>query len=76
MHECTQSTRIDAIERAMFGDEQLRIKGDHQMIKEMHAIMVGGNIIKKTLVWVFSVTLAIGGAVIMWFEIFKNVGKK
>jgi len=68
--------KLSTIELALFGNKDLKIVGDHDMISEMHTLMVGGSIIKKTLIWVFSTVIALGGAVILYFELIKNIRNK
>lgn len=76
IHDKELAKKLSTIELALFGNKELGIVGDHEMIKEMHAVMIGSSIIKKTLIWVFSTTMAIGGAIVLWFELAKNIREK
>lgn len=74
-HECIQINRIDKIELALFGDEKLGEVGDHQMIKEIHALIVKGNAIRKFTVWFFGITMAFISAGILIWRFFKDYNK-
>ena len=68
--------RNDELYRAMFGDETLGEIGDHQMIKEMHTLLIEGNTIKRFTIWFFGTTVAIVSAVVLFFQLIKNLGSK
>lgn len=74
-HECNQTKRIENIELALFGNEELGIKGDHLMITEMHKVLVQGGVFKKMLVWIFSTIMAVGSAVLLFFHLMKEFKK-
>ena len=71
-----QKNQINRLETAIFGDAFTKEKGMKDKVDDMHSLLVGTSVIKTFVVWVFSTTLAIGGAVLMWFEVTKSMKDK
>jgi hypothetical protein len=71
-----QQDKLDKLYFAMFGDKEMDEIGTKAKVDEMHKLLTQGNTIKKTLIWVFSVTMSIGGAIILWMELLKSTKSK
>ena len=54
--------KMDSLELAMYGREDLEIKGVLQMTKEMHAAFIGSGFTFKTLLKILAFIAALGAA--------------
>jgi beta-xylosidase len=74
-HDLVISNELETIKLALFGNEKLGIAGDHQMLKEIHSLLVQGSTIKKFLAWLFGSIMGIIFAVLYIFHLFKDIDK-
>lgn len=72
MQPCTQQEKIERMERALFGDDSLKQPGMIVQVNEIHDVLLTGNIIKKSVIWLFGGATAVIGLVLGVIEIMKE----
>ena len=72
-HDLAISNELETIKLALFGDKRLGIPGDHDLITEMHALLVQGNTIKKFFTWLFGAIMAVIIAVLYIMKLIQNM---
>jgi hypothetical protein len=66
---CMNQTKLDRLERVAFGDVNTGEIGDHQMLKEIHQILVEGNAVKKFIIKSFVAVSAIAALIYTFVKI-------
>jgi hypothetical protein len=59
--------KMERMERAMFGDIELKKKGVLEMTEELYAVLIGSGFTFKTIVKILTfIVLAGGGVTVLW----------
>jgi len=72
----SQGESINRLTLAMFGNpDDIKDKGTKVKVDEIYELLVAGNVIKKTLAWVFGVLVAVISAAYMIYNFVRDVKK-